>query len=1285
MSKEAQMKDHRFTLARLFSLCLCVAFVAAALPGGGRPAEAQQIPSTPASPSAAELYAPDQLLLRFRPGVSGQRADQILAERGLSRMHRIKALRVDVLRLPPGLSVERAVAIFSRHPEVEFAEPNYVLQALEISDQWGLEKVKAEEAWSWLGTGLPPVLLATVDTGIDRNHTDLSANMWTNPGEIADNGLDDDGNGYVDDTWGWDFVNGDNDPMDDMMHGTAVSSVSAGVLDGSGVSGICPWCQLMSVKVLNAQGSGLLATVAQGIVYAAGNGARVINLSLGAIAGATTLEDAVNYAWGQGVLVVAAAGNNGLQQLFYPAAYEHAMAVGSTNADDYRSCFSNYSANFISVTAPGEAILAAVPDQGYGTYSGTSLATPHVTGLAGLLLSQDPDRTADEVRSLIEQTAVDLGPVGLDGYFGWGRIDALRAVSGDTSPTTPPQALYTDDPTATGYAHARKLARDRFGTLHWVWHDQGDGQYKVLYATSSDDGKTWTSPEVVFSSPAETYHPALAVDDAHVYVAFPTMQGLSAYGVLFATKDLAGGTWAVSPSPILGGTYDAVRPDLHVDAATGDLHLVASSLDNARNVYHTWSDDGGAHWQPVNSIPLFFKSRYADVYAYDGQITVALRTVEFVLGLIPRFHLRTFRSSDGGLSWQGSIDLATHYGIAAGEYGASLAGQGSQLTLAYEHAGSIYVARSSDGLNWSDPADVLGTGAWPTLSQAADGQAWVLWDRSSNIVERHYTGSAWEAETVLGPGTYPNLKAGISGNVLEWVATRCSAPYCIAYASQSLGGNRPPVAGDVSKTIDEDPAAPDTWTPVVDDPDGDLLTCAIEAAPAHGTASVAEDCGSGTYQPEADYNGDDSFTYRTCDPGGLCDTGTVSYEILPVNDGPVPHFIFLCIVLNCDFDASGSYDPDGTIVAYDWEFGDGNTASGAAASHSYDAAGTYSVVLTVADNEDATDTESRDVTVSGPATVHVGDLDGSSADAPRARWEATVTITVHGSDEAPVSGALVEGSWSDGATGGASCTTGDDGQCSVSKGNLKSNVASVAFTVSNVTSDVGAYVAGDNHDPDGDSDGTTLTVEKPGANTPPSVAITEPLDGAAFESGATIAFAGTVTDAEEGDLTGSLVWTSDFDGQIGTGGSFTAALGTGVHTITATATDGAGASGSDSIRISVGVPLLFMHVGDLDGSFEVLPGGKWNATVDVLVHDEDEGSLAGAIVSGVWGGGAGGSGSCTTGFDGRCSITLESISKKASSVTFTVQDVSLPGYVYKSSENHDADGDSDGSFITIGP
>jgi protocatechuate 3,4-dioxygenase beta subunit len=347
--------------------------------------------------------------------------------------------------------------------------------------------------------------------------------------------------------------------------------------------------------------------------------------------------------------------------------------------------------------------------------------------------------------------------------------------------------------------------------------------------------------------------------------------------------------------------------------------------------------------------------------------------------------------------------------------------------------------------------------------------------------------------------------------------------------------------------------------------------------------------------------------------------------------------------------------------------------------------GNYTITAMATDTIDQTGSDSNNVTVDNvlDPTVHVGDLDGSSAEAPRGRWDATVTITIHDSSEAAVADALVEGNWSNGATGGALCTTNASGQCSVSKANLKSNVPSVAFSVSNVTSSAGAYVPGDNHDPEGDSNGTTITVLQPSSNTPPTANITQPADGTTFASGATINFAGTANDAEDGDITANLVWTSNIDGQIGSGGSFSAVLSDGVHTITASATDSGGATGSDSIDITVGtVVTVVMHIGDLDGSSASAARNRWDATVVITVHDESHGPVENATVDGSWSAGATGGGSCVTNASGQCSVTKTNIKGNVGSVTFTVNDVTRGSDTY-SGVNHDPDGDSDGTTITV--
>ncbi|MGB3703076.1 MAG: S8 family serine peptidase, partial [Anaerolineales bacterium] len=671
----------------------------------------------------------------------------------------------------------------------------------------------APSAWSQFGTEPNRPLLAIVDTGITFDHPDLVNNLWENPGETGlddfgndkrSNGADDDvvKNGLVDDWRGWDFVNGDNDPTDDQMHGTAVSSVAAAEENGIGIAGVCPWCQLVGVKVLDSSGAGNLAVVADGILYAAQIGADVINLSLGATSTAETLGLAVADAWNAGAVVVAAAGNNGLKTLFYPAAYPEAMAVASTGGEDNHSCFSNYSPDFISVSAPGEGVIVADitnQDTGYGYYNGTSLSAPHVTGLAGLLLSQDPERTNQEVRSIIEDSAVDLGPPGYDDAFGYGRIDALRAVTQDFSPVTPPDGLFSVDATASGYAHARKLVRDDSGTLHMIWHTKQEGPtYRIRYANSTDNGTTWNLMPDAYSSGNETYHPALATDGEYLFAAIPSKTGPEAssyYQVLFTRKLLPDGDWETAV-PLMGGTYHTVRPDLFLDPTNGRLHVIASSLDSAldpldstSDLYYRASNDQGATWQqlqtfsPSNSTP---KTRYATLHAHGDNIYVVARTVSNIANIIFYYYMHTVHSTDGGLSWIDQTQISSFLAFTSGEYGISLAGEGDRVYMAYEVGSNLYF-RYHDGTIWSDYetlelGDAENINKWPTITQAEDGQAWMLFEVNGQLYKRHYDGSTWSEKELIGPGSYANLKLGASGNKLEWVSTQCNgAPFLIEY------------------------------------------------------------------------------------------------------------------------------------------------------------------------------------------------------------------------------------------------------------------------------------------------------------------------------------------------------------------------------------------------------------------------------------------------------------------------------------------------------------------------
>ena len=790
-----------------FLVTLAIAFYPAGTTASAQGTFAPSIPAEPAA-TAQQPYVPDQLLVRFAPSLASVQVEAMLAQQGISLISYIAPIHVSVLHLPPDLSVEKAITSLKGAPGVEFAEPNYIYSVAQITDpgmdknQWAPQKIGAPDAW--LATaGDPDIVIAVVDTGVDYLHSELAPNMWANSDEIPNNGIDDDGNNFTDDVSGWDFANNDNDPLDDHFHGTHVAGIAAaspGVND-SGIVGICPHCSIMAVKVMTSQGSGTIDNIANGITYAADNGARVINMSLGGSAGSTTLESAVNYAWARGVVVVAAAGNDGKDARLYPAAYPNAMAVASTNIDDYHSCFSNYGSGYVSVAAPGELIYSTTPRDAsgdtYATYSGTSMATPHVSGLAGLLISQDPTRSNTAVRDLIESTADDLGAKGIDAHFGYGRISAMRAVRPDTPRMPPPAGMFSDQASATGYSNARKLVRAD-GLLHIVWHGSNDGESSILHARSTD-GVTWNEPLVAYSSAGGVYNPALATDGSSLFVAFATSNGASGYQVKVISKALPDGAWTELPI-VLGNGYDAVRPGLFLDPSNGRLHLVASSNDSSRAVYYASSSDGGLTWSPVREVALTGTSsqmtRYAAVHASGDYVFIAARSLERTFfGLLTSYRIFGARSLNGGVSWSAPLELGTN--SSSNDYGFSLAGVGERLYLAYEQGGSIYFRSSGDGVAWS-AAQTLGSGTWPSVTQADDGQAddgqaWVAWESSGSLLLRRYVGSTWQsADTIVtGSGlckvSYPSLKLGTSAGRLEWVSTNCpGAPYRLVYDGRTV-------------------------------------------------------------------------------------------------------------------------------------------------------------------------------------------------------------------------------------------------------------------------------------------------------------------------------------------------------------------------------------------------------------------------------------------------------------------------------------------------------------------
>lgn len=289
-------------------------------------------------------------------------------------------------------------------------------------DQWYFDKLKIPTAWD-VTTG-SPVTIAIIDTGADLTHPDLSARLWTNPREIAANGSDDDGNGYIDDVHGYNFVSKNANLTDRHGHGTGVSSVIAAATNNrTGIAGVNQQARLMILKSLDQAGGGEYKNVTQAVRYAVDNGAKLINMSFGATAKDADLEAAINYAASRNVIIVAAAGNAGDNEVYYPAASEHVISVGSVGKTNKRSSFSNYGAG-LDIVAPGEGILMAEPDGDYVSGAGTSFATALVTGVVSLATAVNPGLTPDQAENLLHSTAVQIGSSVPNSQYGYGLADA---------------------------------------------------------------------------------------------------------------------------------------------------------------------------------------------------------------------------------------------------------------------------------------------------------------------------------------------------------------------------------------------------------------------------------------------------------------------------------------------------------------------------------------------------------------------------------------------------------------------------------------------------------------------------------------------------------------------------------------------------------------------------------------------------------------------------------------------------------------------------------------------
>lgn len=396
-------------------------------------------------------HAKRELLIKFLAGVSDNEIAVTVQRLKGKILHRFRIVKGLVhIQLPENLNIIDALAIFKKNPLIEYVEPNYIQHAIatfpndpQFNNLWGLHNygqtggtpdadIDAPEAWD-ITTGGSEVVIAVIDSGIDYQHEDLQGNIWVNPEEDLDNdsipelsdldGIDNDGNGYVDDLIGWDFANNDNNPFDDHGHGTHVSgTIAAKGNNGIGVTGVNWTAKIMALKFLDENGMGWTSDAILAIEYYADKGIRISNNSWGGGGYSHALHDAIQASQS---LFVAAAGNDGRNTDFlphYPSSYDldNIVSVAATDHNDSLWWLSNYGTTSVDLSAPGVSILSTTPGNTYSYYNGTSMATPHVTGVAGLLLAQDSSLTINEMKWRILK---GVDPKGLPVLTG-GRLNA---------------------------------------------------------------------------------------------------------------------------------------------------------------------------------------------------------------------------------------------------------------------------------------------------------------------------------------------------------------------------------------------------------------------------------------------------------------------------------------------------------------------------------------------------------------------------------------------------------------------------------------------------------------------------------------------------------------------------------------------------------------------------------------------------------------------------------------------------------------------------------------------
>ncbi|HET7502490.1 MAG TPA: S8 family serine peptidase [Kofleriaceae bacterium] len=713
-----------------------------------------EAPGSPSDPPAdtttaaakAPPYKPDEVLVRFKSGVAHTRSAAVHAQRSAQvlREYRVPS-NLQLVKLPQGTDIAKVIDGYRSDPDVLFAEPNFIYQLAVVPDDprlgdlWGMNNtgqlggvvdadINAPEAWE-ITTGSSSVVIGLLDTGFDYNHPDLAVNIFSNPGEIPGNGIDDDGNGWVDDVHGIDTIGETGNPMDTDGHGTHVTGTMAARGNNTvGVAGVNWNASIVACKAFGPAGA-TLADILQCMDYFLALKTRptnpvdivATNNSWGGGPFSQALLDSITAFRNAGILFVAAAGNNGSNNdvtAFFPAVYDvdNIISVLATDRTDHRASFSNFGTLTVDVGAPGVDILSTLPGNTYGLLSGTSMATPHVTGLVGLLKAQNPMRTASQIKNLI-LTGGTPTPGTTGASISGRRIRADRSLScvnlslvNRLAPTatmlvvgvgTPvPLSMLSITCDAPTTAPQIVTIVETGATISLV-DAGGTGQFSGTYTPSNIGTQTLAFPngDMVSVSAVGNYDPATVVpfefpviagtalplicDDCSTPVTLPfpvrfagaspglTTVHVGSNGVLSFTAPITTFSNVALPAAGLTTVVAPFWDDLNPGAAGAGASVVTATLGNApnrqfvieyRNVPH-FSNTGAATFQVI-----FFEGspnirfNYADVTfgsaAFDRGASATVG-IQVTGGVARQFSLNTASLSDNlSLLWTMGAPIA---------------------------------------------------------------------------------------------------------------------------------------------------------------------------------------------------------------------------------------------------------------------------------------------------------------------------------------------------------------------------------------------------------------------------------------------------------------------------------------------------------------------------------------------------------------------------------------------------------------------------------------------------